>query len=106
MVAGKRSRYLAPLALAAVIAATVVVVRSGLHSSHPRATGGTTSTLISTGQTRHVHHHHGRFYTVQAGDTLSAIAGKTGVPLATIESLNPGLDPRSLQTGERLKLGR
>ncbi len=43
-------------------------------------------------------------YTVQEGDTLSAIAHKTGVPLAQIERLNPDLDPQILIAGEQLKL--
>ena len=43
-------------------------------------------------------------YTVQAGDTLSAIAIKTGVPLSKLESLNPGVNPAAIQTGQQLKL--
>ena len=43
-------------------------------------------------------------YTVQEGDTLSAIAHKTGVPLARIERLNPDVDPQILIAGEQLKL--
>ena len=34
----------------------------------------------------------GQTYTVKQGDTLSAIAAKTGVPLATLKSLNPQLE--------------
>jgi LysM repeat protein len=43
-------------------------------------------------------------YTVQEGDTLSAIAQKTGVPLAQIERLNPDVDPQILVAGQELKL--
>jgi LysM repeat protein len=43
-------------------------------------------------------------YTVVAGDTLSGIAAKTGVPLSKLESLNPGVNPAALQTGQQLKL--
>lgn len=43
-------------------------------------------------------------YTVQEGDTLSAIAHKTGVPLARIERLNPDIDPQILVAGQQLKL--
>ncbi len=45
-----------------------------------------------------------KFYTVQAGDSLSTISVKTGVPVATLESLNPGVDPGALQTGQLLRL--
>jgi LysM repeat protein len=43
-------------------------------------------------------------YTVQNGDTLTAIAHKTGVPLSEIMALNPGVDPQILSSGEVLKL--
>jgi LysM repeat protein len=43
-------------------------------------------------------------YEVESGDTLIAIAHRTGVPVATIEKLNPEVDPQSLIVGERLKL--
>jgi len=43
-------------------------------------------------------------YTVQAGDTLSGIAAKTHVPLATLLSLNPGINPNALAVGQTLKL--
>jgi LysM repeat protein len=43
-------------------------------------------------------------YTVQSGDTLSGIAIKTGVAVATLQSLNPGISPSSLQVGQHLKL--
>ena len=43
-------------------------------------------------------------YTVKPGDTLIAIAHKTGVPLPTIQALNPEVDPQILENGEILKL--
>jgi len=43
-------------------------------------------------------------YTVETGDTLTAIAHKTGVPLSEIMALNPGVDPQILTAGEVLKL--
>lgn len=43
-------------------------------------------------------------YTVENGDTLTAIAHKTGVPLSEIMALNPGVDPQILTSGEVLKL--
>ena len=43
-------------------------------------------------------------YTVQAGDTLGAIAEKTGVPLTTIQELNPAVDSTALTTGQKIKL--
>lgn len=43
-------------------------------------------------------------YEVQSGDTLTSIAQETGVPVAIIVKLNPGVDPQILIAGERLKL--
>ncbi len=99
MLARSRGRYLAPIALVAVIAGTYLVIHQGLRSQpksaaqHPR--------------TRH--HTRGRYararhYVIQPGDSMTSISAKTGVALTTIESLNPGLDPNSLQTGGRLRL--
>jgi LysM repeat protein len=43
-------------------------------------------------------------YEVQSGDTLTSIAHATGVPVAVILELNPGVDPQILISGEKLKL--
>ena len=43
-------------------------------------------------------------YEVQSGDTLTSIAHATGVPVAEILRLNPGVDPQILISGEELKL--
>src|SRR3954466_13134162 len=45
-----------------------------------------------------------KVYVIENEDTLTAIAHKTGVPVATIERLNPQVDPLSLISGEKLKL--
>ena len=41
---------------------------------------------------------------MRTGDTLTAIAVRTGVPIARLRELNPELDSDALQTGERIKL--
>jgi LysM repeat protein len=43
-------------------------------------------------------------YVVKNGDTLTAIARKVGVSVIRIQSLNPGVDPQILTSGEKLKL--
>jgi LysM repeat protein len=50
------------------------------------------------------HQSKAKTYTVENGDTLTAIAHKTGVPLSEIMALNPGVDPQILSSGEVLKL--
>lgn len=41
-------------------------------------------------------------YTVKAGDSLSAIASRIGVPWQTIAALNPGVDPNKIRAGQIL----
>jgi LysM repeat protein len=48
--------------------------------------------------------HTAKAYEVQSGDTLTSIAHETGVPVAIILKLNPGVDPQILISGEKLKL--
>jgi LysM repeat protein len=48
--------------------------------------------------------HTAKTYEVQSGDTLTSIAHQTGVPVAVILKLNPGVDPQILISGEKLKL--
>jgi LysM repeat protein len=92
-------RYLAPLALVAVIVATALVVRAGIGSSHPVRTPTTTGFVT----TRRVITRK-RFYVIRTGDSLSSIAVKTGVSVGQLEVLNPSVDPNALQTGARLRL--
>jgi LysM repeat protein len=104
MAARRPARFLAPLALLAVVAALWMVLS---HSSSNSTGGsGTQAGQQSTpppAKKQH-HKHHKRFYVVKTGDTPSGIAAATGVSLARIERLNPGLDPQALAPGRRLKL--
>jgi len=43
-------------------------------------------------------------YIVKPGDTLSAIAVKTGLSLTTLERLNPKLDADTLHAGQKVRL--
>ncbi len=47
----------------------------------------------------------GETYTVQAGDSLSTIAARTGVDVETLLELNPDAEPQQLQAGQELELG-
>jgi LysM repeat protein len=101
MVARKGARFLAPIALAATIAGTYLIVHEGLTAK--------STTSHQSGRThRHAHGKYARtrFYVIQGGDSMTSIAHKTGVSLTTLESLNPSVDPNTLQTGQRLRLRR
>jgi LysM repeat protein len=106
MVRRSRGRFLAPIALAAAITGTYLVVHNGLtHKS------STTRSHVSTrppAAPRHGRYARAKFYVVRPGDTLSTIAQRTGVSVATLQALNRALrvDPNSLQTAQRLRLRR
>jgi LysM repeat protein len=105
MAARSPARFLAPLALVAVVVALWMVVH---HTTGSTSSGSGTSTTeqraTATPTAKKKKHHKPRVYVVKPGDTPSGIAEKTGVPLSTIETLNPGLDPQALSPGTRLKL--
>ena len=101
------ARFLAPLALVAFGIALVVVIgnsQSDRGGNEPnRATGNRPAASPSEGKgkpKRKVK----RRYTVKPGDTPSAIAEKTGVPLEEILRLNPNLDPQTLAPGQQIRL--
>jgi LysM repeat protein len=101
MVARNRGRYLAPIAILVVIAAAILIVRGELSPKHharpPRATSAT-SIFHRTAKKA------ATFYVVKSGDSLSVISVRTGISVPTLESLNPGVNPNALQTGQRLRL--
>jgi LysM repeat protein len=106
MAVRRGARYLAPIALAATIAGTYVVVHDTLKSKKktPTAQSATGPNSKSGAHRRGVKTV--RFYTVKPGDSLTSIAAKSGVSLPTLESLNRQVDPNSLQMGQRLRLRR
>jgi LysM repeat protein len=109
------ARYLAPLAIAATLAGVYVVANHALDggtSSHARTRHsgrsgaragvrtvrpGSRSSSSATGPA---------FYIVRPGDSLSTISARTGVSLARLQSLNPGVASTALQVGQRLRLRR
>jgi len=102
------ARYLAPLAIAAVAVVAYVIVHKAIvhkHTGAPTSLVQTTSTTATTGTTHPVSLKT-KFYVVQPNDTLSKIAAQTGVSVATLEALNPGVNPSALHPSQRLRLRR
>ena len=106
-------RYVAPAAFLLAATIAVVLIRSGLESGG--SSGTTSSSIPSVLTTKHVittaptttgkkPGPTARFWTVQAGDTFGVISSKTGVPVATIEQLNPTVHSTSLFIGEKIRL--
>jgi LysM repeat protein len=101
------ARFLAPLALVAVVIALIMVVSSSLNptdtTTGSRNQPSDQPTTSSKGKTKK-QKKGPRRYVVKNGDTPSSIAEKTGVPLDEILRLNPDLDPQTLSPGQRIKL--
>jgi LysM domain len=95
------ARALAVTALVAGFLVLVVVIAGSLGgggSAGPR--GGSPAVRTTPAHRRHAP----ASYVVQNGDTLTSIAHRTGVSVAGIQRLNPGVDPQILIAGEKLKL--
>jgi LysM repeat protein len=107
-------RYVAPAAFLLAATIAILLIRSGLQAgtsratttsavgtqlhktvSAPTTTGRTTTTTTASGP---------QFWTVKAGDTFGVISTKSGVPLATIQQLNPNVKSTSLFIGQKLRL--
>jgi LysM repeat protein len=96
------ARYLAPLALVAIVAGGYLIVEHhvGGHTAHAnvhrsRNSSGPRGKFAKT-----------TFYTVQPNQTMTGIARLTGLSLSRLEALNPQVNPNALQTGQRLRLRR
>ena len=99
------ARFLAPIALAAVIAGTYLVVHNGI-SKKKQAPALAQPQGGHRVNRQHRKYARVKFYVVKSGDNLTSIAKNTGISIATLQSLNPNLDPNALQTGQRLRLRR
>jgi LysM repeat protein len=101
------TRWLAPVALVTCAVAVYAVVDNTLLKDDPSSNGNETtqrSTPTTTTTRKSSTTKRRRSYTVRSGDTLSAIAVKTGVSLDTIERLNPKLDADTLHAGQKVRL--
>jgi LysM repeat protein len=100
------ARFLAPLALAAVVVAMYMVIDAGLDKGgdgQPASTARPTATP-KPGKGGKKAKRKRRVYVVKPGDTPSGIAEKTGVSLEQLEKANPKLDPQLLAPGQRIRL--
>jgi LysM repeat protein len=103
-------RFLAPIALIAVIVAIFLVVGSttGGGSGNDKASNGTGTQLSAKEKKRRRERRKARqsrtTYTVKPGDSLDAIAIAVKVPKETLLQLNPNVDPQALQPGQKIKI--
>ena len=100
------ARYVAPLAIAAVAAAAYMIVHHAIMHKHTPPPAPVLAPQVVHPSTGHRATTKAKFYVVRTNDTLSKIAARTGVSLATIEALNPNLNPDSLHPQQKLRLRR
>jgi LysM repeat protein len=96
------ARIFAALALAAAIVAVIIVVPTALKDDS--SSGGKKNANHPAKREPTQQRTKAKTYEVETGDTLLAIAHKTGVTVAEIQALNPEVDPQILTVGEILKL--
>ncbi|HEX4678916.1 MAG TPA: LysM peptidoglycan-binding domain-containing protein [Gaiellaceae bacterium] len=110
-------RYVAPAAFLVAATIAILLIRSGLQAGTSRTTttsavgtqphktvSETTTTRDTTTGGTTTPASGPRFWTVKAGDTFGVISSKSGVPVATIQQLNPNVKSTSLFIGQKLRL--
>jgi LysM repeat protein len=95
------ARILAALALLGAVVVLVIVIPAALKTDSDDKGKGSNHPAK---QQPKKHRTTAKTYTVETGDTLIAIAHKTGIPVSEILALNPEVDPQILIAGETLKL--
>lgn len=102
------AHYAAPALFLLAVTIAVLLIRSGLESGssrqEPTATAPPATTRGPTTTRRTPKPSGARYYTVQSGDTFGAISVKTGVSIARLEQLNPGVSSNGLQVGQKLRV--
>lgn len=111
------TRYGAPAAFLVAVTILVLLIKSGLSggSSQPTVTGtleptitttatATTTAQTTTATTTATTTTAARFYTIQPGDTFGAIAAKENTTVDQLLRLNPGVDPKALHAGQRIRV--
>lgn len=103
------THYGAPAAFLLLVTIAVLLIKAGL-AGHTKTTTtqrfltttGTTSTAATTTTTTAAA---ARYYTIQPGDTLGAVAIREHTTVAALLQLNPGIDPKALRSGQRIRVG-
>jgi LysM repeat protein len=113
------TRFGAPLLFLLGVTIAVLLIKAGLDSSGsepsastptaPAVTTRATTTgpkLVLTGTTPGTTTTPGaRYYEIQSGDTLGAIAAKYNTTVDQLLTLNPDVDPNALHPGDRIRVG-
>ena len=99
-------RYVVPAAFLLVVTLVALALRSTMRSDGSPATvhpavkrTGTSSTAMRAKPSRPK-----RWYVIQSGDTLGAIAARFGTTVDSLLRLNPGVVPTALSPGSHVRI--
>lgn len=100
------ARIFAPAALAICAVVVLVMIGSSIGGGDSGSNGGSAGDPASqqTTDKTTTAKRQPATYTVKSGDTLGGIAESTGVPVDTLQELNPELDPQALIAGQKIQL--
>lgn len=98
-------RYAAPAAFLLIVTVIVLAARSGVRSDASptkapavkRAEASSTATRAKPAPSK-------RWYVIQNGDTLGAIAARFGTTVDSLLRLNPGVVPTALTPGAQVRI--
>jgi LysM repeat protein len=97
-------RYGAPAAFLLAVTGVALALRAGLRAEPSPAKpvpaarrADASSTAIKPARPK-------RWYVIQSGDTLGAIAGRFGTTVDSLLRLNPGVEPTALVPGGRVRI--
>jgi LysM repeat protein len=94
-------RAFAVMALVAAFILVVLIIATSGGGSGSNDNGNAQKANVSKAGQRAVQR---GVWIVHSGDTLGSISLKTGIDVATLQSLNPDLDPQTLLEGQRIAL--
>jgi LysM repeat protein len=108
-------RFAAPAAFLIAVTIAVILIRAGLESgaattvAPPAAPVTTTHKVVdtvpaTTQKSATTPSAAKQYWTVKAGDTFGVIASQSGVPVTTIEQLNPTVQSTALFIGEKIRV--
>jgi LysM repeat protein len=98
------ARILAPLALAIVAGAIVVVVGTSLDSSEDGTRDERETTASSGCKADAKNAVEDGYYVIETGEDLSIVADRTCIPIERLMRLNENLDPQLIQVGSCVDL--
>jgi LysM repeat protein len=93
-----------PFVLLALATTGALAGRRALRDDSPR-TSGTTKPVQRVEPRVGIKRTAVKFYIVEYGDTLGAIAGRYETTVDRLMELNPSVDPRALRVGQRVRVG-